>query len=85
VAGHGVEEESTAADVVEVEDAGFGDGFGDQGFTGEVHDGVKAMLGKDGVEAGLIGEIDFVEDRPGRDGGAMAFAEIVEGNDVHAT
>jgi hypothetical protein len=85
VARHGVQKESAAGHIVGVEDAGFGDGLGDERFAREVHDGVEAMLGEDGVKAPLIGEVEFDERGFSGDSRAMAFAEVVERDDFHAS
>jgi len=84
VAGHGVEKQGAAGHVVGVEDAGFGDGFGDESFAGEMHDGVEAVLGEDSFQGGGVAEVDLVEGGRGWDGGAMAFAKVVESDDLHA-
>ncbi len=51
-----------------------GDGLGDKGFAGEVHDGVEAFGLKDIFKPGPIGQIALIELRLRGDGGAVAFA-----------
>jgi len=84
MAKHGVDEEDAAGDVGDVERAGVVDGFFYEGFAGEVHYGVDGMAAEDFVEGGGIGEVGLVEESLRGDGGAVAFAEVVEGDDVDA-
>ena len=47
-----------------------------------MHYGVDGMAAEDFVEGGGIGEVGLVEESLRGDGGAVAFAEVVEGDDV---
>ena len=84
VAKHGVEKENAAGDVGDVERAGSFHGLLDEGFAGEMHYGVDFVAAKDFVEGGGVAEIGLVEGGLRGDGGAMAFGEIVEGDDGEA-
>ena len=84
MAGHSVEEIDAAGDVGSVESAGFANGFGDQSFAREVHDGVNGVFGKDFFDLRADAEIGFAEECFGRDGGGVAFLKIVEGDHLVA-
>src|SRR4029077_5348106 len=72
VARNGVEKIDTAGDVGSVEDARLTDGFGDQSFRGEVHNGVNLVLSENAFELWAIREIHLAKSGSGRDGGAMS-------------
>lgn len=84
MANHGVEKIDAASDIGGVESAGFADGFGDEGFAGEMHDCVDFVFGEDFFDLRANAEIDLAEEGLGRDGGAMAFLKIIEGDDLVA-
>jgi hypothetical protein len=84
VARNGVEKIYTRGYVGGVEDAGLADGLGDEGFGGEVHDGVDFVLGENGFELRAIAEIGLAKDCGGRNSGAVAFEQTIESNDAHA-
>src|SRR5712675_3466169 len=84
VAKHGVEKENAAGYVGNVERAGSFHGLLDEGFAGEMHYGVDGVAAEDFVEGGGVAEIGLVEGGLRGDGGAMAFGEIVEGDDGDA-
>src|SRR5882724_4092656 len=84
VAGDGVQQIHAAGYVGSVEDAGFADGLGDEGFRGEVHHRVNLVLGEDVVKLRTIGEVQLEKGCARRHGGAMAFDEAVHGDDAHA-
>jgi hypothetical protein len=81
VANHGVEKVYPAGDVGGVKGAGLANGFGDQSFRGEVHDGVNFMLQKDFVELRARGEVNVAKNGATGKGRAVAFLEIVERDD----
>src|SRR5712672_3715765 len=84
VAKHGVEKENAAGYVGDVEGAGSFHGLLDEGFAGEMHNGVDGVAAEDIVEGGGVAEIGLVEGGLRGDGGGMAFGEIVEGDDRDA-
>src|SRR5712672_1568085 len=84
VAKHGVEQENAAGYVGNVEGAGSFHGLLDEGFAGEMHNGVDFVTAEDFVEGGGVAEVGLVEGCLRGDGGAMAFAEVVEGDDRDA-
>jgi hypothetical protein len=84
VASYCVEEIDAGGDVGGVEGAGFADGFGDESFAGEVHDGVDLVFGEDFFYLRADTEIGLAENRFGRDGGGVAFLKIIEGDDLVA-
>src|SRR5712672_953448 len=84
VAKHGVEQENAAGYVGNVEGAGSFHGLLDEGFAGEMHYGVDFVAAKDIVEGGGVAEVGLVKGGLRGDGGAMAFGEIVEGDDRDA-
>src|SRR5580658_7760744 len=84
VASYGVEKIDASSDVGGVEGAGFADGFGDESFAGEMHDGVDLVFGKDFFDLRAHAEIGSAENRFGRDGGGMALLKIIEGDDLVA-
>src|SRR5712675_1782256 len=84
VAEHGVEQENAAGYVGDVERAGSFHGLLDEGFAGEMHHGVDGVAAEDFVEGGGVAEIGLVKGGLRGDGGAMAFGEIVEGDDRDA-
>ncbi len=81
---HGVDKDDAAGDVGDVEGAGILHGFFDEGLAREMHDGVDAMALEDFIEVGGVAEVGFAKLGLRRNGGAMAFAEVVEGDDVDA-
>lgn len=84
MASYGIEEIDAAGDVGGIKRAGLADGFGDERFAGEMHDGVDFVLGKDFLDLCTDTEIGFREDGAGRDGGGVAFLKIIEGDDFVA-
>ena len=82
MAGHGVEKIDAAGDVGGIEGAGFADGFGDEGFGGEMHDGFEFVLREDFFDLCADAEISAAKRGPGRDGGGVAFLEIIESEDL---
>jgi hypothetical protein len=78
VASDGVEEVDAGGDVSSVEGAGLADGLGDEGFTGEMHDSVDLVFGKDFFDLCSNAEIGTAEGRFGRDGGGVALLKIIE-------
>src|SRR6266853_6132683 len=84
VAKHGVEKENAAGDVGYVKGAGSLHGLLDEGFAGEMHNGVDFVAAEDFVEGGGVAEIGLVKGGLRGVGGAMAFGEIVEGDDGEA-
>src|SRR5882762_3216278 len=84
VAKHGVEQENAAGYVGDVEGAGSFHGLLDEGFASEVHNGVDGMAAEDFVEGGGVAEIGLVKGNLRGDSGAMAFAEVVDGDDRNA-
>src|SRR5882762_468553 len=84
VAKHGVEKENAAGDVGYVEGAGSFHRLLDEGFAGEIHNGVDFVAAEDFVEGGGVAEIGLVKGGLRGDGGAMAFAEVVDGGDRDA-
>ncbi len=50
MASHGIEEIDATGHIGGVKDAGLADRLGDQGFGGEVHDGVDFMLRENSLE-----------------------------------
>ncbi len=84
VAKHGVEKENAAGDVGDVERTGSFHGLLDEGFAGKMHYGVDGMAAEDFVEGGGVAEIGLVKGDLRGDGGAMAFAEVVESDDQDA-
>src|SRR5882724_9688397 len=84
VAGDGVQQVHAAGYVGGVEDAGFADGLGNEGFRGEVHHGINLVLGEDIVKLGAIGQVSLDKNCARRNRGAMAFDEAVHGDDAHA-
>jgi len=84
VAKHGVEQENAAGYVGNVERAGSFHGLLDEGFAGEMHNGVDGVAAEDIVEGGGVAEIGLVKGDLRGDGGAMALAEVVDGDDRDA-
>src|SRR5882762_5034481 len=84
VAKHGVEKENAAGYVGDVKGAGSFHGLLDEGFAGEMHNGVDFVAAEDFVESGAVAEIGLVKGGLRGDGGAMAFAEVVDGDDGDA-
>jgi hypothetical protein len=84
VAEHGVEKENAAGYVGDVEGAGSFHGLLDEGFAGEMHNGIDGVAAEDIVEGGGVAEIGLVKGGLRGDGGAMAFAEIVDSDDRDA-
>ena len=84
VAEHGVEKENAASDVGDIEGAGVLHGFLDEGFGSEMHNGVDFVEAEDFVEGGGIAKVDLVEESLRGDGGALAFGEVVDGDDADA-
>ena len=84
VASNGVEEIYAGGNVSDVEGAGLTDGLGDEGFTGEMHDGVDFMFGKHFFDLCSNTEISTAEGRFGRDGGGVALLKIIESDDLIA-
>jgi hypothetical protein len=84
VASYGVEKIDASGDVGGVESAGFADGFGDQSLSGEMHDGVDLVSGKDCFDFGADPEVGPAEDGLGRHGGGVAFLKIIQGDDLVA-
>src|SRR6266849_1861406 len=84
VAKHGVEKENAAGYVGDVEGAGSFHGLLDEGFAGEMHYGVDGMAAEDFVEGDGVAEIGLVKGDLRGDGGAMAFAEVVDGDNRDA-
>src|SRR5882672_6702845 len=84
VAKHTVEKENATGDVGDVKGAGSFHGLLDEGFAGEMHYGVDFVAAEDFVEGGGVAEIGLVKGDLRGDGGAMAFAEVVDGDDRDA-
>src|SRR5712671_6554307 len=84
VAKHGVEKENAAGYVGDVERAGSFHGLLDEGCAGEMHHGVDGVAAEDFVEGGGVAEIGLVKGDLRGDGGAMAFAEVVDSDDRDA-
>jgi len=84
VAKHGVEKENAAGYVGYVKGAGSFHGLLDEGFAGEMHYGVDFVAAEDFVEGGGVAEIGLVKGDLRGDGGAMAFAEVVDSDDRDA-
>lgn len=49
-----------------------------------MHDGVNVMALEDFVESGGIAEVGLIENGLRGDGGALALAEVIEGDDLNA-
>jgi len=62
VTGDGIEQIHAAGHVGGIENTGLADGFGDQGFGGEVHHGVNLVLREDGLKRRAVGKIDLAKD-----------------------
>ena len=58
--------------------------FADQRRSGEVHDGIGAMVRKGQVDAGAIGEVSLYKNRFRMDRGPMPLRQIVEHNHRHS-
>jgi len=84
VARHRIKKIDAAGNIGSVERAGFANRFGDEGFAGEMHHRVDFLFGEDFFYLGADAEIDLAEKRGGRDGGAMAFLKVIQGDDVVA-
>jgi hypothetical protein len=84
MAGGRVKEVHASGDVGGIEDAGFADGLGDEGFSGKVHDGIDLVLGEDGFKLRAICQVGQAKDCAGRDGGAVAFEQTIQSDDAHA-
>src|SRR5712672_310297 len=81
VAKHGVEKENAAGYVGDVERAGSFHGLLDEGFAGEMHNGVDGVAAEDIVEGGGVAEIGLVKRNLRGGGSAMAFGEMVGADD----
>src|ERR1700674_1395559 len=83
VAGESVEKIHAACHVGGIEDAGLADGFGDQGFGCEVHDGVNLVLIENTLELSAIAKTHLAKDGPRRHGGTMALQQAIQRDDGH--
>ena len=65
VARDGVQKIDSAGNVGGVKDAGLADGFGDESFRGEVHNGINFVLRENTFELRAIRQIDLANIAPG--------------------
>ena len=84
MADHSVEKIDAGRDVGGVEGTGFADGFGDEGFAGEVHNGVDFVFGEDFFNLRADAKIGAAEGRFGRDSGGVTLLKIIQGDDLVA-
>ena len=85
MANHGVEEIYAAGNIGSIKSTGLANGFCDQSLSGEVHDRIDFVFGKNIFDLGAHGQIGMTENRVFGNGGAMSFLQIVEGKDTDAT
>jgi hypothetical protein len=82
VARYGVEEIDAGGDIGGIEGAWFSDGFSNERFPGEMHDGVNFLRGEDFFDLGTDAEVGSKEGSRAWDGGEVAFLKIIERDDL---